>query len=97
MQKNKPIPIALYAIMDFIMAAITWGILFFLRKDFLGDDVELKNGLPVETNFWIGIVFVPLGWLALYVITIIQSISGKEWEIPYLGKLVRNQLAQLRA
>lgn len=69
MQKSQHIPIAWYAVMDFIMAAITWGILFFLRKGFLGDDVELKNGLPVETNFWIGIVFVPLGWLALYAIT----------------------------
>jgi uncharacterized membrane protein len=35
-----------------------------------------------------------LGWLAVYVMTIVQSILGKEWEIPYLGKLVRNQLAQ---
>jgi hypothetical protein len=27
-------------------------------------------------------------------ITILKSISGKEWEIPYLGKLARQQLAR---
>lgn len=69
MQKSKFIHIAWYAATDFFMAAITWGILFFLRKGFLGDDVELKNGLPVESSFWFGIVLVPLGWLVLYSVT----------------------------
>ncbi|TAL49698.1 MAG: sugar transferase [Chitinophagaceae bacterium] len=66
MNKSKPIHIAWYTVSDFLTAALTWGILFFLRKWFLGDDVELKNGLPVETSFWLGVLLVPAGWLILY-------------------------------
>jgi uncharacterized membrane protein len=35
--------------------------------------------------FWVG-------FLVLWVITIIKAFSNKEWEIPYLGKLARKQL-----
>ena len=38
-------------------------------------------------------VFVALLWVAVYLILIFKSISGKEWEIPYLGALARRQLA----
>ncbi len=38
---------------------------------------------------WVGGVAM----LVVYVVTIIKSISGVEWEIPYLGPLVRKQLA----
>ena len=34
-----------------------------------------------------------LGWLVLVIITIIKAFSNIEWEIPYLGKLARKQLA----
>ena len=35
-----------------------------------------------------------IGWFVLYVITLVKAFSGQEWEIPYLGKLARKQLAQ---
>lgn len=36
---------------------------------------------------------VALLWVVIYVVTIVKSITGKEWEIPYLGRLARQQLA----
>jgi uncharacterized membrane protein len=39
-------------------------------------------------------LLVNLAFLAIWVITLIQSFSGKEWEIPVLGKLARQQLAK---
>ena len=38
-------------------------------------------------------VALALCWVAIYLITIVKSISGREWEIPYLGKLAREQLS----
>jgi uncharacterized membrane protein len=35
-----------------------------------------------------------IGWFVLYVISAVKAFSGQEWEIPYLGKLARKQLAQ---
>jgi uncharacterized membrane protein len=47
-------------------------------------------------GFLLSMVWVALAlcWVAIYLITILKSISGKEWEIPYLGKLARQQLAK---
>lgn len=93
MQKNKPIHIAWYAATDFVMAAIAWGILFFLRKWFLGDEVELKNGLPVEKNFWLGIILVPAGWMILYFVTgaynsIYKKSPFKEFTTTFIFSLI---------
>ena len=45
----------------------------------------------------LGLVFniVYLGFLAVWIIMLIQSFSGKEWEIPVLGKMAREQLARM--
>jgi uncharacterized membrane protein len=37
---------------------------------------------------------VELGFLILWIIMMIQAFSGKEWEIPYFGKIARQQLAK---
>ncbi len=42
---------------------------------------------------WIASIGLWLGSLILWVITIIKAFSNVEWEIPYLGKLARKQLA----
>ena len=34
-----------------------------------------------------------LAWFVIYIITLVKSFSGIEWEIPYLGPLARKQLA----
>jgi len=36
---------------------------------------------------------VGLGYMALVIVTAVKAYSGKEWEIPYLGKIARDQLA----
>lgn len=34
------------------------------------------------------------GWLVVYVIAMVKAFSGIEWEIPYLGRMARQQLAR---
>ena len=42
---------------------------------------------------WIASLIFWVGWMVIWVITIIKAFSNVEWEIPYLGKLARKQLA----
>ena len=51
-------------------------------------------------GFLVGIFYllyavVCLGILVLWIFMIIQAFSGKEWEIPVLGKMARRQLARM--
>ena len=66
MKQTKPIHIAWYIFSDFFMAALAWGIMYFLRKYFLGLTVSEDGELAIDDNFWLGITLVPLGWLILY-------------------------------
>ena len=66
MKQTKPIHIAWYIFSDFFMAAWAWGIMYFLRKYFLGLTVSEDGELAIDDNFWLGITLVPLGWLILY-------------------------------
>jgi polysaccharide biosynthesis protein PslA len=68
MTKNKQIPVALYAIMDFMMASLTWALFYFARKWLLNQNLSSGGTLQVNDKFWLGIIFIPIGWLILYAI-----------------------------
>ncbi len=36
-----------------------------------------------------------IGWLVVYIISIVKAFSKQEWEIPILGKIAREQLAKM--
>jgi len=60
MALKKYIHPAWYALTDYITAAIGWGLFFFIRKKILGESFE------ADYKLWLGIIFIPLGWLILY-------------------------------
>ena len=66
MKQSKFLHIAWYVFSDFFTASLAWGIMYFLRKYFLGLHVSEDGGLAIDDNFWLGITLVPLGWLILY-------------------------------
>jgi polysaccharide biosynthesis protein PslA len=66
MKQAKPIHIAWYVLSDFLMASLAWGIMYFLRKYYLGLTVRDEGGLAIDDNFWMGITLVPIGWIILY-------------------------------
>ena len=49
-----------YTVSDYVMAAIAWMVFFFLRK------YMLNQPLQTDTKFWLGIFFIPLGWILIY-------------------------------
>jgi uncharacterized membrane protein len=57
----------------------------------------IANGIPILGSLlgWIvslAGVLLAIVWLATYVVLVMKSISGREWEVPYLGRLARLQL-----
>ncbi|TMI66266.1 MAG: sugar transferase [Bacteroidetes bacterium] len=68
MSHTRKIPVTYYAIMDYFMAALAWGLFFFLRKLILKEPVFNDGHLLTDEKFWLGIFFIPMGWLAIYTI-----------------------------
>ena len=60
MALKKYIHPAWYALTDYVTAAIGWGLFFFIRKKILGEPYE------ADYKLWLGIIFIPFGWLILY-------------------------------
>jgi exopolysaccharide biosynthesis polyprenyl glycosylphosphotransferase len=69
MRSDKSIHIAWYAFIDFITASLAWGIIYFLRKLFLGLSLSDEDGLMIDNKFWLGILLVPIGWLIFYTLS----------------------------
>ena len=56
-----------YIFFDILSAMLAWAFLFVFRKIGFENTTFDDLGLIVsDPNFWLGIVFVPMGWLALY-------------------------------
>ena len=66
MSSGKQISIAWYAVIDFFTAALAWACFFFIRRWMLDQPVTDGGKLQTDNNFWLGIVFIPAGWLILY-------------------------------
>jgi polysaccharide biosynthesis protein PslA len=66
MNPGKQISNAWYAVIDFFTAALTWACFFFIRKWLLHQTISDNGYLQVNSKFWLGILFIPLGWLILY-------------------------------
>lgn len=70
----------------YVVLHIVWSIM--ARVPFVGGLLSW-----ILSMIW---VLVALLWVAIYLVLILKSISGKEWEIPYLGRLARRQLGTPR-
>ncbi|MBL0234587.1 MAG: sugar transferase [Chitinophagaceae bacterium] len=66
MKDARKISIIWYAVADWLMATLAWALFFFLRKQILGQPVYIDGQLMLSDKFWLGILFIPLGWLLLY-------------------------------
>ena len=66
MKTGKQISVAWYAVIDFVTASLAWACFFFIRKWVLKETITDQGEIIVNNKFWLGIIFIPLGWLALY-------------------------------
>jgi exopolysaccharide biosynthesis polyprenyl glycosylphosphotransferase len=66
MKKNKQIPIALYAVMDVMTAALAWFVFYFLFKSFTDSEISSGKNSLFNYKFWLALIFIPAGWIVLY-------------------------------
>jgi polysaccharide biosynthesis protein PslA len=58
--RQQQIPPAWYAIVDWLMALVAWSCFYYLRKKILHETYG------ADAKFWLGILFIPAGWVLLY-------------------------------
>jgi uncharacterized membrane protein len=61
---------------------------------FVFDFIPLVGKLLMALVGLADLVFV-IAWFIVYLICLVKAFSTQEWEIPWLGKLARKQLAQM--
>ena len=66
MNSPKQISIVWYAIIDYIMSVLAWAAFYVIRKELIQEPIKSVYQLWVDDIFWIGVLFVPLGWLILF-------------------------------
>ncbi len=65
---NRRLQVTKYVILDWLAALIAWSLFYFLRKQWEVPDLASHLDLIFDDRqFWLGIIFVPLLWLVLYV------------------------------
>ena len=89
MHNRKHIDAAWYAIIDYITAALAWCVFFFSRKKLLNEPVYFHNELQISPTFWLGVIFIPLGWMILFLlIGSYQSIYKKSRLIEFTNTII---------
>jgi len=82
-----------YAMQSVFLGGLWIGLWFGLAIVFL-----ILHGIPlIGTLLWLVSIVVRLAFLCVWIFTVYKAFSGKEWEIPYLGKLARQQLAKMES
>src|SRR5207247_8599236 len=66
MNKNRQIPIILYAMTDVAMATMAWILFYFLRIWLLKEHLFSDQAVYLQERLWLDAILVPVGWLILY-------------------------------
>lgn len=65
---NRRLQVTKYVVLDWLAAFIAWSLFYFFRKQWEVPDLFTHLNLIFDDRqFWLGIIFVPLLWLVLYV------------------------------
>ncbi len=79
----------------YAMQSVFFGAIWVILSFALAFIAIVLHGIPLIgwLLYLVGIL-VRLALLVGWIVLIIKAYSGKEWELPYLGKLARQQLAK---
>jgi uncharacterized membrane protein len=90
---EKKSPYVRFWAMQSIVFGIAWFAFFVISAVIYG--VLHAIFWPLGLLWWLASSIMYLGFLLGWIIMIIQAFSGKEWELPFLGKIARQQLARM--
>ena len=57
-----------YALSDYIAALLTWVLFYKVRESLLPDEIFTANFSSDNYLLWASVFFIPLGWLAFYLL-----------------------------
>lgn len=57
-----------YAFTDYVAAFFAWALFFMLRKAVLHQPLITIESIALDPNFWMGVFFIPFGWLILFML-----------------------------
>ena len=66
---NRQLQVLKYLTLDWLAAVLSWGLFFLFQK--LNENPTIFSHLSIlygDRKFWLGIIFIPLFWLLLYMI-----------------------------
>lgn len=66
MSSGKQISIIWYVLIDYIMSVLAWAAFYVIRKELIKEPIKTVHQLWEDDIFWLGVLFVPLGWLILF-------------------------------
>ncbi|MFI5193326.1 MAG: sugar transferase [Chitinophagales bacterium] len=69
MRHNQKIHIRWYVLSDFLSAILSWMILYFTRRILLSEKLFDGGSIYLNNRFWLGLCFIPAGWLIFYGLT----------------------------
>lgn len=83
---NKNLQVLKYLIADFLSASIAWTILFVFRKAFIeaGATGDLSS-IELDENYYYGLLFIPLFWVTLYLLSGQYNKIYRRYRIKELG------------
>jgi len=64
---NRRLQVTKYVLLDWLSAGLAWSLFYVIRK--YSEDNTIFDHLDTvfdDTKFWIGIIFIPVFWLVLY-------------------------------
>ncbi|MDB6154593.1 MAG: rane protein [Chthoniobacteraceae bacterium] len=86
-----------WAMQALLLGIVAFGAaVLFPIAHFILAHLPLIGGL-MAFLLWLLYLFFEIAWVVVYLMTIIKAFSGREWELPWLGRLARQQLAKLDA
>src|SRR5690349_1068987 len=66
MAPGSKIHIGWYIVSDYLAAASTWVLLFFIRKQLMNEPLYINGRLDFNDRFTFGLAFMPLAWVIFY-------------------------------
>ena len=84
---NKRAQVAKYVVADLVSAAVAWTLFYLFRKLYM-EPAKFHHSVPVafDTNYWSGLVLIPVFWCGLYVVIGGYSDILRRFRIKELGQ-----------
>ncbi len=84
---NKRAQVAKYVVADLVSAAVAWTLFYLFRKLYM-EPAKFHYSVPVafDTNYWSGLVLIPVFWCGLYVVIGGYSDILRRFRIKELGQ-----------